>query len=466
VVVCALLLAGALLVGCAEQRRPRNAILIVLDTLRADRLSAYGHERPTTPVIDSLAERGVLFEAAVSNASWTLPAMVGLLSGRYPTESVYDVRLRESLIERLRDADLQTAAFTGGGLVGAQFGMNLGFDFFHEQIPLDLKAERGTTAPHRQGDDEKPLLKGIKLAFSKAVEWIDENRDAPFFVLIHTYEPHTPYRRLIYTKGMERGGLPATYEVELAAKVKAKDSNLRYSPAELAYIRALYDGGVNVSDQYIGLLTKALERLGIADETLIVVTADHGEDLGERVIARPGNHGHALWDSLVMVPLVFFDPTRDVVRRRVADQVRLIDTLPTILDLLGIESPPVGEGRSLVPMMEGEETGHRIAWSAMDVALQSRERPQSALRSGTHKLIVSAEAGLAEPREIELYDLVADPREERNVAGENPDHVDRLMDVLESIELRMELDGVPDFDPTRAIRPAVAERLRELGYLE
>jgi arylsulfatase A-like enzyme len=167
-----------------------------------------------------------------------------------------------------------------------------------------------------------------------------------------------------------------------------------------------------------------------------------------------------------MVPLVFFDPTRDVVRRRVADQVRLIDTLPTILDLLGIESSPVGEGRSLVPMMEGEETGHRIAWSAMGVALQSRERPQSALRSGTHKLIVSAEAGLAEPREIELYDLVADPREERNVAGENPDHVDRLMDVLESIELRMELDGVPDFDPTRAIRPAVAERLRELGYLE
>ena len=160
---CRLILLVLVLVtaGCAEAPRPRNAILIVLDTLRADRVSAYGHERRTTPVLDHLAEDGVLFESVVSHSSWTLPAMVGLLSGHYPTARQYDDGLRRSLVEPLRDAGWRTAAFTGGAWVGEQYGLGRGFEVFEDQIAVDIRLAR---APKHEAGDAPALelSKGIE----------------------------------------------------------------------------------------------------------------------------------------------------------------------------------------------------------------------------------------------------------------------------------------------------------------
>jgi arylsulfatase A-like enzyme len=451
--------------GCVEAPRPRNAILIVLDTLRADRVSAYGHERPTTPVLDRLAEGGVLFESVVSHSSWTLPAMVGLLSGHYPTAREYDDGLRHSLVEPLREAGWKTAAFTGGGWVGEQYGLGRGFDVFEDQIAVDIRLAR---APERPAG-EAPLAevsKGIEKTFAAAEQWLEANADAPFFLWLHTYEPHTPYRRQIYTAGMERGVLEPTFEVAAAAVAGAGGSGSRLGETELAFIRALYDGGVTVSDQYIGRLLDTLDRLGLDDDTLIVVTSDHGEDLGERSPPRPGNHGHALWDELLLVPLIVFDPTREYPVRRVPSQVRLIDVMPTLLDILGAPFSEPMHASSLLPLMLGEESSGRPAWSVIDPQPKSGRSQQFAIRSETHKLIVTPASDENEDDSIALYDLANDPQESRNIADSAPATAQALRASLAEVRAERSLRGDPDYRSKRSIPPPVKRRLRALGYIE
>jgi arylsulfatase A-like enzyme len=451
--------------GCVEAPRPRNAILIVLDTLRADRVSAYGHERPTTPVLDRLAEGGVLFESVVSHSSWTLPAMVGLLSGHYPTAREYDDGLRHSLVEPLREAGWKTAAFTGGAWVGEQYGLGRGFDVFEDQIAVDIRLAR---APERPAG-EAPLAevsKGIEKTFAAAEQWLEANADAPFFLWLHTYEPHTPYRRQLYTAGMERGVLEPTFEVAAAAVAGAGGSGSRLGETELAFIRALYDGGVTVSDQYIGRLLDTLDRLGLDDDTLIVVTSDHGEDLGERSPPRPGNHGHALWDELLLVPLIVFDPTREYPVRRVPSQVRLIDVMPTLLDILGAPFSEPMHASSLLPLMLGEESSGRPAWSVIDPQPKSGRSQQFAIRSETHKLILTPALDENEDDSIALYDLANDPQESRNIADSAPATAQALRASLAEVRAERSLRGDPDYRSKRAIPPPVKRRLRALGYIE
>jgi len=455
------------LLGCAADPPPRNAILIVLDTLRADRLSAYVNERATSPAIDGLAERGVLFETVVSNASWTLPAMAGLLSGSYPTRAEYDRKLRSSLVARLRDAGWKTAAFTGGGLAGTEFGMNLGFDHFEEQDPRDLALPvPGRPAASRPGS--APRAPEIDTTFAAARRWLEANRDSRFFLMVHTYEPHTPYRRTTFARDLERGSLPPTFEVDTALRIRLPDSPLELGRTELEYIGALYDGGVRESDRHVGELLAHLDRLGLGNDTLVVVTSDHGEDLGEGQPPTPGNHGHALWDSLILVPLVIFDPTREYPVDRVLAQARSIDTLPTVLDLLGIDADGTSDGRSLRPLMEGKREAERPGWSVLDRGLRPGQPVKMSLRSGTHKLVasVASESADATERSIELYDLTAGPGEARDVAATDPARVEAMLATLDSFHRHRYVAGVPRFKPDGATMRAALRRLRELGYAQ
>src|SRR5262245_9183208 len=326
-----LLTLGAL-TACAPQP-PRNAVLIVLDTLRADRLFAYGNPRPTSPELDGLAREGALFETVVSNAPWTLPAMVGLMTGEYPTARTYDAGLRRSLALELEAAGFVTAAFTEGAFVSRRYGFELGFQEFREHegsVPFLLDAPR----------EDAQAERGIQKTFRWAKEWLAQtSRERRFFLLVHTYEPHVPYRRRTFADGLPRGRLGPTFEA--ASAVEIKRAERIPDETELAYIRALYDGGVAACDRAVGELLAELERLGIAQQTLVVVTADHGEDLGDRIPLRPGNHGHALYDEQLRVPLILRDPTRSFPVRRVSAQVRLVDVMPTVLDLLGL--PPAAD---------------------------------------------------------------------------------------------------------------------------
>jgi hypothetical protein len=203
----ALLLPSA---GCGRNERPRGIVLVVIDTLRADHLSAYGNPRPVSPHIDALARNGVLFEDAFTHAPWTLPAFVGLLSGSYPSRRVFDRRLEVSEVEALRDAGFATAAFTEGGFVSSYFGIDRGFQTF----------EAREAAVHLQGADvaERPGAPGgIEHTFAAAGAWLRAHSGRRFFLMVHTYEVHVPYLQTDLAQGLPRGTLPhAVYDIPTA----------------------------------------------------------------------------------------------------------------------------------------------------------------------------------------------------------------------------------------------------------
>lgn len=446
------LVASLALAGCTEPPRPRNAVLIVLDTLRADRLSAYGAERPTSPRIDAFAEQGVLFEHAVTNAPWTLPAMVGMLSGSYPSTAVYRNGLRRSLVENLREAGWSTAAFTEGGFVSRSFGLELGFEDFHEYEYDAEEEEQGATTPGE-----------IEDTFARAQAWLAGNSARPFFLLVHTFETHAPYRRLDFARDLDRGRLAETFEVKFEMGVKGE--RLALTPDELAYVRALYDGGVAVADRFVGGLLDTLDALGLADETLVVVTSDHGEDLGHRNPWDAGSHGHSLYDELLLVPLVLHDPARPYPVSRVSQQVRVVDVVPTILEILGVPAPPDLHGRSLVPLMTGEETADRVAWVRRPVRPGWDGPLLRGLRTGHHKLIVSG-ANAGDGPQVELYELEVDPAERNNLAQSDPALRNELVGQLRELTGEIEAQGVPAFRSTLQTRKKLLRRLRALGYVE
>lgn len=440
----------------AADRELQGAVLIVLDTVRADHLSAYGHATRTSPVLDRLADRGVLFEQVVSFAPWTLPSLATILSGR-PTGAVYvDGRLRESIVARIGAAGYRTAAFTEGGYFSRRFGFDLGFESYVE--------EEGAVQllPPGQPRDPNPLG-GIHRTFRTAREWIATHRDEPFFLVIHTYEPHTPYNRHAFTEGLDRGSIGDAFRIDMLPALKS--GRVRLDDGELEYLAALYDGGIYESDRYIGEFLELLASLGLADRTLVVVTSDHGEELGEHYRTHAADHGHALFDDQLLVPLVLCNPIESYPVKRVSVQVRTMDILPTIAELLGVAPGEGLEGASLVPMMRGEERNGRIA-----VGGETKAGPRRAfLRHMGYKLITVT--GRAEetrplpvqPPRYQLYDLRTDPGERVNLADAYPELTQQFLGTFRQLTAGA-VDPALSPDPER-LDAELLERLRSLGYV-
>lgn len=459
-----LLLAVAVsLSGCDRLDMPRpplrGAILILLDTLRADHVSAYGHGRPTSPTLDRLAEGGVLFEQAISYSAWTLPSMAAILSGRFPARRDFDTELKRSLVERLSDAGWRTAAFTEGGYVSRYFGFDRGFDTWSDHADMAIGLKRSL-------HDLASI--GIETTFPAAEAWLRGNSDRPFFLLIHTYEVHVPYRRRSFAEELPRGSLNPFVDEKDVTRIRS--GQLVLGDTEYAYLDALYDGGILWADRAIASLLGVLRELEIADSTLVVVTSDHGEDLGDHAPRFAADHGHSLADILVRVPLIVYDPTREFSVARVAHQVRTVDILPTILDLLGVDRDGDADGRSLVPLMEGSENSDRIAFAH----LRRYGREVMALRVNGFKLIrgVSRRAdagGEGRPeagRPLALFDLGEDPAERRNLLHTHPNRLRHMMHRVDAILEEIGEPGIAEFTVDDSAPPELIERLKALGYTE
>ena len=438
VTLCLGLLAGLPACGAGEPARPRSAVVVLIDTLRADRTSLLGNERETTPHLDALAARGATFEQAQSPSPWTLPSVVGLLSARQPAADLLEAgRLRVSLVEALSAAGFATAAFTESGFVSSRFGMDRGFAHFAEVEVATAGADPGKG--------------GIEGTFAAAHSWLETHGDQRFFLLIHTYEPHMPYTRATYTPGLPPSRLGPRYELRDLRRVRF--GRVPFREVEQQWLTALYDGGVNVADAHVGGLVATLEELGLADSTLLVVTSDHGEDLGERSAERAGSHGHALYDELLRVPLVIVDPTLDHrAGQRISSQVRTLDVLPTVLERLGVPVPAGLEGRSLVPLIEGREEADRLAVAA---GVQP-PAPDISVRDGTHKLIDG-------PDGLELYDLIADPAEQHDLADDDDDVPPALRRQLAQWRERLDARGGVSLE-RHLLPPEKVRELEALGY--
>jgi len=420
-----------------------NVLLYVVDTLRADALGAYGHPRVETPALDALAAEGWLFERVYAPSSWTRPSVASLLTGAEP--GAHGVNGRDEalpagarlLSEELRASGYATAGFVTNPNVGSFFGFDQGFDHYEE-----LYARR---EPGRVGSGE--LVTRAGEVTERAIAWLDEATE-PFFLFALTTDPHWPYdppasfdRYGGDYRGPVRDGGDAVKRADLG-------------PADRERVRAFYHGEVSANDAAFGALLEQLRQRGLADSTLVVFTADHGEEFWEH-----GRHGHGrqLFEESIRVPLVFAAPGLEA--RRAEAPVALIDVAPTILDLLGLPAPAASQGRSLAG---GAADGER----RLHVRLDRGDDRVDALIAHPWKLIRDGASGRSA-----LFDLRGDPRERRDLAAVEARRVDALNRELAAraeanARQRARLGGEAAPVPSDALPAEARQALEALGYLE
>ncbi len=419
-VVAALLAATALAqASCRGGRRTAglNVLVVTLDTLRADRLGSYGYAPARTPVLDTLADRGIRFANAATTTPLTLPSHASLFTGLYPpTHGVRDngiFSLPESiptLTERFRQAGYRTGAVVAASVLNREYGLARGFDSYD-----DMGAAGSDPLGASFGYAERDAVE----ITDTALEWLEAGEGERFFLWAHYFDCHAPY--------LERPG------------TATRDD--RYD-AEIAHV-----------DGQLGRLLAALERSGRLDSTIVVVVADHGEALGQH---GEETHGVLVYDEVMRIPMLLWVPGGPREARVVDGQVSLVDLAPTLLSLVGLPALEGAQGRDLSAVvldgaelpedrsvfLESELPRLELGWSALQ-----------ALRSSRWKYIRA-------PRP-ELYDLRADPGERNNVFPAPPS--DELAETLAELEETLTLAGAED--ARRELTDEQLAQLQSLGYL-
>ena len=422
----ALLLAG--LAGCGGAPPVRNAVLVSVDTLRADVLGPYGGPIPT-PGFDALARQGVVVDGACTPTPSTGPAHASLLTGLHPWHHGVLLNARK-LPEELphlaaiaREAGLQTAAFVSSYVVDARFGFQRGFDHYHFE-PSRRRPYHGEVIGFWSPGEETTRA---------ALDWLREHRERPFLVWIHYFDPHSPYD----ASRRYRSGDP----VDLAGKsLPPKVESWRH----LAALIEAYRGEVDYVDGQIERLLSGLEALDLLDTTLLVVTSDHGEGLGDHGWL---GHGRNLHDELVLVPLLLRAPGLEG-GRRLRGPAQLEDLMPTLLSMLGLPLPQGLDGVDLSPWLRGE-----VADSPRDAVVGRRaDYPDTPAlfyqRRWPEKWIGELDAAGG------LYRLDADPRE----AQASPSRPPQL--------LRARVPAATPAGPHPPLDAETRRALEALGYAE
>jgi arylsulfatase A-like enzyme/tetratricopeptide (TPR) repeat protein len=418
------LLVGVLLgaSGCSRGRAvpdspaaSPNILLVTIDTLRADRLGCYGYRPAVTPVLDGLASRGVRFETAVAHAPLTAPSHASIVTGHTPLGHgvrdngayVLPAGVR-SVAEDFRQAGYRTAAFVSGFPLKRRFGFDRGFDTYDDQLPRGKDARR-TAYVERTADRTTDA----------AIRWLEAASPAgsarkPFFMWVHYFDPHAPYE----------------------------------APAEsMRGVASPYDGEIAFVDQQLGRLLRRAGEVDKAVPTLVLVTADHGESLGEH---GEDTHGIFVYDSTIRVPFILTGPgvPAGVVAQTVAQG---IDVAPTLLDCAGLTAKGM-EGRSLRRATSGQALSDPPAYAeSLHPQLQYGWAPLHAWRTSKYKLIEA-------PR-VELYDLTADAAESRDLSARETSRVEAMRRELQRAMARTTPGAAQPVDPE------TAERLAALGYI-
>jgi len=399
----------------------RHLVLVTIDTLRADRLGAYGSSSVETPNLDALARDGARALDASVQVPLTRPSHVSLLTGLYPAE--HGIRdnvspaLREdvpTLAERLKSEGFATAGFVSSVVLSKQSGLARGFDTFSDQFDVGGGDERPLDAVQRRGD----------LPTAEAIAWIETRRDSREFVWLHLYDPHDPFEP------------PEPYASRYADRP--------------------YDGEVSWSDELVGRLDAALARLGMRDQTLLVVTSDHGEGLGEH---GEEFHGYFVYESTLAVPLLLRGPGI-VPGLQLRATVRSVDLAPTVLDLLSVPLKTTAHmsGRSLAATLRGgpEPPSEATYAESLTPLLHYGWSDLRSLRDGRFKYILA-------PRP-ELFDLREDPGETRNLIDSSPVQAAALHGAL-TRRLAAEGSASESAPAAAAVPPEMLEQLGALGYI-
>jgi choline-sulfatase len=409
--------AAASWIYARRDARP-NVLLITIDTLRADHVGSYGYAAAQTPAIDALAARGVRFAQATTVAPLTLPAHASLMTGTFPgyhgvrdNGGFYLGDDQVTLATLMRARGYRTGGFVSAFVLDHRWGISRGFDRYFDDFDLSkYRVDAGLDAVQRPGSE----------VVSKAIQWLDEDRSRPFFAWIHLYEPHAPY--------------------DPPEPIRA-----RFPPTMIG----AYDGEVATADIQVARLIGQLAAAGRLDRTMVAILGDHGESLGEH---GEEQHGFFVYDADIRIPLIIAAPRLPA--RVVNDHVRIVDVMPTILQLLAMDIPKTVQGASLLPLIRGDRLDltpvaetwyprHHYGWSEL-----------TSIRDGRYHFI-------AAPRR-ELYDLQADPGELHNLAETNPGRADALERALRAFAAQTSANRRPAPQP---LDPDVEQRLRSLGYV-
>jgi arylsulfatase A-like enzyme/Tfp pilus assembly protein PilF len=430
-----LLLPGAVILYCLVQDASRNGsaqapdsdaaanpsrhvLLITIDTLRADHLDVYGYRKAQAPVIARLARDGVLFENAVSPVPLTLPSHCSIFTGTYPAyhgvrdHSGFALSPRsETIATSLRARGFATGAFVGAFVLDSRFGMDLGFDYYYDRFD-STRSKAGSL---------EGLERRAEQVSREALRWMELQAGRSFFAWLHFYDPHAPY---------------APPE-----------------PFKTRYAGNPYDGEIAYTDSVVGKVLDFLIRKNWYQNALIVLTSDHGEDLGDH---GENTHGYFVYDSTVRVPLIIKLPGGKYAGKAISSQVRTIDIFPTVLQILRAPSVPQVQGRGLFPLIalgvrrsaenaygETYYPYYHFGWS-----------PLRYIRTDRLKFIDAPQP--------ELYDIVSDPAETKNLEASHSALANELRDRLRAAYSRFRSQPSSKKEETD---PATLEKLRSLGYV-
>lgn len=376
-------LAALLAAGC-RRGNDWNLLVVTLDTTRADALGCYGNPAAATPHLDRLAREGVLFERALTAIPITTPSHSTIFTGTYPmAHGVRDngrFRLAPSattLAEILQQQGFATGAAVGAFPLTRNWGLDQGFDFYDDHVTVASEDEAGRrVAPVRMFFDERPASR----VNDAILPWLREHGRERFFAWVHYWDAHQPH-------------VPPP-------------------PFSDLFAQNLYQGEIAYVDQAFGVVMEELRRLGVADRTVVLVVADHGEGLGEH---GEDTHSMLLYDATLHVPLLLSYPGARP-GARIAEQVGTVDIVPTVLELLGLPPAADAQGRSLVDLAAHPErpASNRRTYYAETLS------PRLSYGWGEQRALFSEQWKLLHGPRLELYDLAADRRELRNLAPADP----------------------------------------------
>jgi arylsulfatase A-like enzyme/Tfp pilus assembly protein PilF len=397
--------------------RPLNVVVVTIDTLRPDHVHCYGYGHVETPTLDLLAQRGVLFERAVAQAPLTPPSHASIFTGQYPT--AHHVRntggfilpsSSRPLAKILQEQGWDTAGFIGSAVLKKTFGFNLGFGLYDDEMPKPGPADQFREDPERRAE----------VVVDRAIRWLNAQSAKPFFVWVHLNDPHLPYD-------------PP-------------------SPFREQYRDHPYDGEIAYTDQQLGRLIGVIDKKA-PQNTIVAVLSDHGESLGEH---GEYTHGVFLYDSTLKILFLMSGPGIPAALR-VKRQVRSIDFLPTLLELMGGKAPDQVQGASLAPAFTGKliATGTSYAETLY---------PKMNMGWAELRAIHTDDWEYVRAPQPELYDLTRDPGETTNVIERHPAETQRFEALLNGI-VSSSAPGRVEKVETSLVDPQIMEQLRSLGYL-
>jgi len=403
----------------AVRLRDPNVILVTLDTTRADGLSCYGNTNVRTPTVDAFAARGVRFERCYTQTPLTLPAHTTLMSGTLPlfhgvrdNGGFFVPQKLPTMAGLFKEKGYETGAFVGAWVLDSKWGLNRGFDTYFDDFDLSRFQTISFDTVRRPANE----------VLDAALPWLEARKDKRFFAWIHLYDPHSPYQ------------LPPPFDREYAGRP--------------------YLGAIAFADAQLGRLHRFLESNGLLRTTVVIIAGDHGESLGEHGEAT---HGFFIYQSVLRVPLIIAAPLPKLRGRVCSEAVGLVDVLPTVCELVGLNVPNDVQSRSLVPALSGGRRGGQglvysetyyprfhYGWSDL-----------KGVQDGRTKLILAPTP--------ELYDVAADPGETRNLVYERKKVYEDMRAAAESLIAGAGRNAFAS-GPTK-VDAATRERLAALGYV-